>query len=431
VTAFAGTTVFLAPPSPPFAPHLGTLYTWCLLDAAARASRHLGRDAVFPEAWNLASRRLDSELASCPPSDRQQRYVAAVASAVSAARTVIGEYGIRMDVEPCVRDDHPTVKASMAEVVTDLVDEGRVVRIEVAEKWCGPCEIAMPVSATVQTCFRCGRSLIVHERRDWFLRLDFHEILRQAESTQWLPPYALRRFRDLADINPLVRVGHFGRLVGIRSPLDHRQMLDPRLVAALYPRALRALGFGRIVTAAGQDIQRKWLTLVFATTNAGRAVDTIINHGVLLADGRHKMSRYDGATIGDLPESADPVAYRAGLLAASCGRDIVASTVAFDDSSRFRAKVHNVMRFLAAQSDSTSNEAVNLDLELGPAFDAVDRHLEGLDLRSAYMAFRAIVRTEVSHRLIPRIRNLGCRGLEPTVTRMRSLAAIFYGGLNR
>ncbi len=207
-------------------------------------------------------------------------------------------------------------------------------------------------------------------------------------------------------------------------------MLDPRLVAALYPRMLYARGYRRIVAACGQDIQRKWLTLIYAAAGPTPALHTIINHGVLLAEGRHKMSRYDGATPADLPEAADPIdpiAYRAGLLSASLGRDIVAATIAFDDASRLRAKIVNTIRFLQTQPESGNHDAIDLRQALGPALDHIDSHLANFDFQRAYMALRGAVRTELSTRLIPLIRARGSRHGAWAIGRVHALASIFLG----
>lgn len=421
-------TVFLAPASPPFAPHLGTIYTWCLLDAATRATRHLGGTAVFPESWNLSSRRLDEQLGQVDEHKRDDQYRSLVTEAVANARSIQTRFGIETDSEPAIRDDDPAIRSAITAAVLELVEEGKIKRIAAPELWCDPCGIALPSTATTQTCFRCRQALVLHERIDWFLTVDFPSVIAEAAKTRWQPPYALRRFHDLSDVNPLVRVGHFGRLVGITSTLDERQMLDPRLVAALYPRVLQAQGYRRIVAVCGQDIQRKWLSLVYATAGSTPALDAIINHGVLLADNRHKMSRYDGATPADLPATTDPVTYRAALLSVTPGRDIVSATIPVSDASRLRAKTLNTLRFLQKQPESTNPDAIDLRQELGPQLDGVDRDLASLDIHRAYAAMRSTVRVELSHRLIPLIRTSGCRHALSTINRLRSLSSVFFGG---
>jgi hypothetical protein len=419
--------VFLAPASPPFAPHLGTIYTWCLLDGAARAVRHLGGAAVVPESWNLSSRRLDDQLAGVGEAQREQHYKSLVADAVGATRATQAQFGISMDAGLALRDDQPMFRAEIIALVNELVAEGKIRYMAAPEKWCDLCSIAVPAAAVIQTCFRCDQPLAVHERTDWFLALDFSDVLHRAALTRWQPAYALHRFRDLAGVAPVVRVGHFGRLVGVPSPLDERQILDPRLVAALYPRILRARGYEHIVAAAGQDIQRKWLTLVFATAGSAPSLDVIVNHGVLLSDGGRKMSRYSGATPADLPHDADPIGYRAALLAATLGRDMVASTIAFNDASHLRAKIDNTRRYLAAQPPTGTREAIDVGRELSPILDLVDTHLAALDFRHAYRVFRALVRTELSQRIIPMIRVRGCREVGPAMGRLRSMAVVFFG----
>jgi hypothetical protein len=346
---------------------------------------------------------------------------------VSHARRILSDFGVVMTTDPPVRDDDPAVRAFLHATVSELAQNGVIRRITVAEKWCDPCGIALPEAAARGKCFRCGLPLAGSERPDWFLVLDMPGVLRQAARARWLPTYALRRFQALADISPQVRVGHFGRTTGVPSPLDERQKLDPRLVTALYPRMLRTLGYDRIVTAAGQDIQRKWLVLVFATADTETAVDVIINHGVLLADGHRKMSRYDGAAISDLPAAADPAAYRAALLASSLGRDVIASAVAFPDASRLRAKIVNVVRFLRARPTSGSASTISLECELGALLDEVDQLLCEFNFPAAYRALRRCVRAELSHRLIPLIRQHGCRDAGRTISRVLSIAAVFYG----
>jgi hypothetical protein len=340
---------------------------------------------------------------------------------------ILSDFGVVMTTFPPVRDDDHAVRSFLSEAVSELAAGGAIRRMVVPEKWCDPCDIALPAATALRTCFRCYQPLVVHERPDWFLTLDLPAIFSQAAACRWLPAYAERRFQALAGISPHVRVGHFGRLTGVPSPLDEHQKLDPRLVAALYPHMLRMLGYDRIVTAAGQDIQRKWLVLVFGTAASAPAIDTIINHGVLLADGYRKMSRYDGAAISDLPEQADPAAYRAALLAASLGRDIVASAVAFQDASRLRAKVINCVRFLEAQPPPATACAVNLEAELGLFFDRVDALLGVLDFAAAYRVFRRCVRAELSQRIIPLIRQRGCHDTASMVSRLLFITAVFYG----
>jgi hypothetical protein len=419
--------VFLAPASPPFAPHLGTIYTWCLLDAAARAARHLGGVAIVPESWNLSSRRLDDQLAGVGEDHQQQRFRSLVTDAIASVRATQAQYGISTDAGLALRDDRPTVRSEITAVVDELVAEGKINYVTAPEKWCAPCSIAVSAASTIQTCFRCHQPLILRESTDWFLTLDFPDILDRAAQVRWQPPYALRRFRDLADVAPVVRVGHFARLAGVPSPLDERQMLDPRFVAALSPRILRARGHDHIVVAAGQDIQRKWLILVFATAGSAPALDVIINHGTLLSDGGRKMSRYSGATPADLPHGTDPIAYRAALLSASIGRDMVASSIAFNDASRLRAKIYNAQRYLTAQPDAHTRDAVDVGRALGPALDLVDTHLADLNLQQAYRALRTAVRAELSQRIIPMIRTRGCRESAPTIGRLRSIAEVFFG----
>lgn len=421
----AGRTVFLAPPSPPFAPHLGTAYTWCLLDAVARSARREGSSAVLPESWTLSGRRLDQLLGE--QANQHELVEQAVDAAVRRTRRMLSDFGIVMTIDPPVRDDDPVVRSFLREAVAELAQSGVIRRVTVAEKWCDPCGISLPETASREDCFACGMPLAISERPDWFLLLDMPGVFRQAAQARWLPAYALRRFQALADIRPQVRVGHFGRATGVPSPLDERQKLDPRLVTALYPRMLRALGYDRIVTAAGQDIQRKWLVLAFATSDTEPAIDTVINHGVLLADGQRKMSRYEGAAVSDLPAATDPIAYRAAMLASSLGRDIVASSVAFEDASRLRAKIINVVRFLQAQPVSRSGSAISLETELDAVLDEADELLSELDLSAAYRALRRCVRAELSHRLIPLIRVRGCRDAAPVVSRVLSLATVFYG----
>lgn len=142
--------IMLGPPSPPAAPHLGTLYTLSLLDAAKRMSAYLGRPALVPEAWNLSSRRIESQFA-----DEGEEYFNYCAGAVAQARSILAKFGIDLDQDVPVRDDVHESRVELQSAVVELCERGEIAERRVEENG------VFPVSSLFQPLRRqlCASSV--------------------------------------------------------------------------------------------------------------------------------------------------------------------------------------------------------------------------------------------------------------------------------
>ncbi len=413
----------LGPPSPPAAPHLGTLYTLSLLDAAKRMSAYLGRPALVPEAWNLSSRRIESQFA-----DEGEEYFNYCAGAVAQARSILAKFGIDLDQDVPVRDDVHESRVELQSAVVELCERGEIAERRVEEKWCFPCQLALPATSATTVCFQCGKDLQLRQTTDWFLRLDTFQIFERAIAVRWNPPYALRRFQNLKDINPWYRVQHGNRRLGVPSPLSCGQILDPRLVAALYPTVLRGRGFtGPITLFAGMDIQRKWLVLTLGANRSDALPVGIVNHGVLLDASGRKLSRYTGASIADSSETSEFTNVRAALLSCTLGKDIVAARIPIAAASRLREKAVNCLKYLRLQPTVPDSAGVDVDSGMREALGRVDQALIAGDVTAALAYFRKAVVKTLSNDLIPQVRKQGLRRCEQTQKRLEILFTIFFG----
>lgn len=418
----SGAAVLLAPPSPPGAPHIGSLYTWALLDAARRTATHLGSDSCLPQSWNMSSRRLESRFGDDPPG-----FADYCRSSIDEAGAMLKTFGIHPSHHVALRDDDPDVRTHVQEILADLVQSGVVREVTADEKWCRDCQIALPPSATAEACFRCRSPLVIESTKDWFLALDLEQIFRRAEGIEWFPRYALHRLRDLTDVHPLIRVSHPGRTLGVPSPLRHGEVVDQRLVGALWPSVLRRMGkAGPITVIAGFDIQRKWLLSLLAANGDEALPATVVNHGTLLDQAGRKLSRYAGASIADVPDDVEPRIVRAALLTLPLGKDLRVSELPLIGASRLRQKVLNCLRFVAAQEVLAGG--VDLDADLSAALAEVEAALMSHDVSRAMANFRKAIVHELSGVLIPRIRKQGIASSpSDVVARIKSLHRVFYG----
>ncbi|OZV77860.1 hypothetical protein CA850_20865 [Micromonospora echinospora] len=413
-------TVLLAPPSPPGAPHLGGIYTWVLLDAARRTAQYFGGDAHLPQSWNMASRRLEPTFGHDP-----EEFARYCGLAVDNAVATLEGFGIAVSPHAALRDDDASVRALVQAVITDLANSDVVRYLAAEEKWCLSCRIALPPSADTEHCFTCGGKLRVRTTWDWFLPVDLDEVFRRAATVEWVPGYGIRRLRSLADVHPLIRVGHPRRNLGVPSPLHDGEILDPRLVGALGPSLLRRLGLdGPIVAAAGFDIQRKWLLTLLAANRPGALPAVIVQHGTLLDTAGRKLSRYTGASLADAPADVEPCLVRAALLSSPLGKDLRATALATVGASRLREKVLNSLRYIGLQQPRTGG--IDLDAACDELLSEVESQLKAFDVPRAYAGFlRAVL--SVSSTLIPMIRRQGMASYAATCRRIVSLHGIFYG----
>src|SRR5688572_23526516 len=93
-------TLLLAPPSPPGAPHLGSLYTWSLLDALRRTAEHFGGTAQLPQSWNMSSRRLEPMFGDDPGA-----FANYCSSSVTSAIAALRAFGVEPSGDVVLRDD--------------------------------------------------------------------------------------------------------------------------------------------------------------------------------------------------------------------------------------------------------------------------------------------------------------------------------------
>ncbi|MFG1802461.1 hypothetical protein ACGFI4_20180 [Micromonospora carbonacea] len=413
-------TVLLAPPSPPGAPHLGGIYTWALLDAARRTAHHFGGAAHLPQSWNMSSRRLEPRFGDDP-----EGFARYCQRAVDNAVSTLAGFGIVVSPHAALRDDDASVRAHVQAIVTELANRDVVRYLAAEEKWCLSCRIALPPSAATEHCFTCENPLRLRTTRDWFLPVDLDEVFRRAATVKWVPGFGIRRLRSLTDVHPLIRVGHPQRSLGVPSPLHDGEILDPRLVAALGPSLLRRLGLnGPIVAAAGFDIQRKWLLTLLAANQPGALPTMIVQHGTLLDTAGRKLSRYTGASLADAPADVEPCLVRAALLSSPLGKDFRAVALPTVGASRLREKVLNSLRYIGLQQPRTGG--IDLDAACDEWFDEVESHLRNFDMSRAYAGFQRAV-LSVSSTLIPMIRRQGIASFAATYRRIVSLHGIFYG----
>ncbi|MFV2115315.1 hypothetical protein ACFHW0_23665 [Micromonospora sp. LOL_025] len=413
-------TVLLAPPSPPGAPHLGGIYTWVLLDAARRTAQYFGGDAHLPQSWNMSSRRLEPMFGHDP-----EGFARYCGLAVDSAVAALEGFGIVVSPHAALRDDDASVRAHVQAVITDLANSDVVRYLAAEEKWCLSCRIALPPSVDAEHCFTCGGPLRLRTTRDWFLPVDLDEMFRRAATVEWVPGYGIRRLRSLTDVHPLIRVGHPQRILGVPSPLHDGEILDPRLVGALGPSLLRRLGlYGPIVAVAGFDIQRKWLLTLLAANRPDALPAMIVQHGTLLDTAGRKLSRYTGASLADAPADVEPCLVRAALLSSPLGKDLRAVALATVGASRLREKVLNSLRYIGLQRLRIGG--IDLDAACDELLSEVESRLKAFDIPRAYAGFqRAIL--SVSSTLIPMIRRQGMASHAETCRRIVSLHSIFYG----
>jgi hypothetical protein len=414
--------VLLAPPSPPGAPHIGSLYTWILLDAARRAATHFGRDSCMPQSWNMASRRLEARFGDDPPG-----FADYCRSSIDEASAMLKTFGIHPSHHVALRDDDPDVRSHVQAVLADLAQSGAVREVTADEKWCRDCQIALPPTTSAADCFKCHSSLVIESTKDWFLGLDLEQIVQRAEGIEWFPRYAVHRLRDLTDVHPLIRVSHPGRSLGVPSPFRSGEVIDQRLVGALWPSVVRRMGMdGPLTVIAGFDIQRKWLLTLLAANCHEALPVAVVNHGTLLDQAGRKLSRYSGASIADVPDDVEPCIVRAALLTLPLGKDLRVSELPLVGASRLRQKVLNCLRFVAAQEVVVSG--VDLEAALSDALAEVEADLTSHDTSKAMATFRRAIVHELSGVLIPRIRKQ-CLGSSPSeiLERIRSLHRVFYG----
>jgi hypothetical protein len=417
----SGPIILLAPPSPPGAPHLGTLYTWSLLDALRRAALHLGGTAFLPGSWNMSSRRLESAFASCEEVDTYRQ------SALAFAHAKLNDFGIHTSSDITLRDDDPVVCRHVQETILCLADNGQICYSTANEKWCSRCELSLPPTSGTADCFQCHRPLSHRTSTDWFLSLDHARIKQKADLARWAPAYARRRFDDLDRIHPLLRIAHPRRMLGVPSPLRSDNVIDPRLTGALWPTILRRLGYhAPLVTVSGFDIQRKWLMTLFAANSEPAAPAVVVNHGTLLDGNGRKMSRYSGASLADLPEKVEPCIIRAALLFTPLGKDLRCTDLPVAAASRLREKTLNCLRYLKFHA-TTCAAGVNLDLELGESLQQVDERLRVFDLPGALQAYRQAVLNDLSSRCIPQIRRDGLARHSSAVRNIMTLHHVFFG----
>lgn len=414
--------VLLAPPSPPGAPHLGGIYTWSLLDAARRAAQHFGGTAQLPQSWNMSSRRLEPVFGGDPAA-----FAAYCSSAVTGAVTALNRFGVMPSREIALRDDDMAIRAHVQAAVGDLVHAGAIQDLVAKEKWCLDCQLALPPSSTAEICFTCGKQLVLHTTRDWFLVVDTEETFRRADTIAWFPSYGLRRLHSLTDLHPLIRVSHPKRTLGVPSPLREGDIIDPRLVGALSPSVLRRLGLdGPIIAMSGFDIQRKWLMTMLAANRQDALPVAIVNHGTLLDTAGRKLSRYSGASLADAPADVEPCILRAALLSAPLGKDLHVAELPTVGASRLREKVLNSLRFIGLQEQHHTG-GIDLDAECEPPLAEVESHLRSCDISRAYASFRRAITHHLSSVLIPKIRRQGLSSHTVACERIASLHRIFFG----
>ncbi|HUY46133.1 MAG TPA: hypothetical protein VMV92_10470 [Streptosporangiaceae bacterium] len=414
-------TAFLAPPSPPGAPHMGSLYTWSLLDSLRRTAVHLGEPCGLPQSWNMSSRRLESTFGSDPAG-----YAEYSRTAVTDAVAAMAGFGIEMSRTVALRDDLPEIRGHIRAIITEMADSGRIRQLPAEEKWCIDCQLALPPTATTETCFKCHQPLRLQTTIDWFLPLDVAMVLRRAAEINWFPAYAVRRLQALGDVHPLLRVSHQNRTIGVPSPLRNGDIVDPRLAGALGPSVLRRLGIGGlIVVVAGFDIQRKWLLPLLSANPSSALPAAVVNHGTLLDMSGRKLSRYSGASLADVPTDVEPCVVRAALLATPLGRDLPVSELSTAGASRLRQKVLNCGRFLTMQVP-TGMGGVDLDAELDAALRGVEEFIRRSDPARGYSAFRRVITHDLSSHLIPEVRRRGL-ARHYDLGRITSLHQVFFG----
>ncbi|MEU7570063.1 hypothetical protein [Micromonospora sp. NPDC049240] len=413
-------TVLLAPPSPPGAPHLGGIYTWVLLDAARRTALHFGGDSHLPQSWNMSSRRLEPKFGHDP-----EGFARYCGLAVSSAVATLEGFGIAVSRQTALRDDDVSVRAHVRAVIAELADSDVLRYLPAEEKWCLVCRIALPPNAGAEHCFTCGDPLRLRTTWDWFLPINLDEVFRRAAAVEWVPDYGIRRLRSLTNVHPLIRVGHPRRSLGVASPLHDGEVLDPRLVGALGPSLLRRLGLdGPIVAAAGFDIQRKWLLTLLAANHPDALPAMIVQHGTLLDTAGRKLSRYNGASLADAPAGVEPCLVRAALLSSPLGKDLRVAALATVGASRLREKVLNSLRYIGLQQPRAGG--IDLNSACEELLSEVESQLKAFDVPRAYVSFQRAV-LFMSSTVIPMIRRQGTASYSEVCRRIGSLHGIFYG----